>query len=48
MFVYQPTFSTLKYKKTSTECVISWKSKGVYNSKLTGLNSDFLPNIKYF
>ena len=47
MFVYQPIFNTIKYKNISTEYVISWKSKGVYNSKLIALNSDFLPNIKY-
>ena len=47
-FVYQPTFTTIKYKNTRTEYVFSSKSKGVYNSKLTALNSDFLPDIKYF
>ena len=41
MFVYQPTFNTLKYKNMSSEYVISWKSNGVYNSKLTELNSNF-------
>ena len=48
MFVYQPTFNTIKYKNTSTEYDTSWKSKVVDNSKLIALNSDFLPNIKYF
>ena len=48
MFVYQPTINSIKYKNRSTEYVISWKSKGVYNSKLIALNSDFLPNMKYF
>ena len=42
MFVHQPTFNTLKYKNMSSEYIISWKSKGVYNSKLTELNSNFL------
>ena len=35
-------------KDKDTEYVISWKSKGVYNSKLTALHGTFLPNIKYF
>ena len=48
MFVYQPIFNTLKYKNMSTEYIISWKLKGVYNSKLKGLNCNFLHNIKYF
>ena len=38
----------MKYKNMSSEHVISWKSKGVCNSKLTGLNNNFLTNIKYF
>ena len=29
-----------------TEYIISWKSSGVYNSKLIPLNSDFLLNTK--
>ena len=48
IFVYQPTFNTIKYKKANTEYIISWISKGVYNSWLDALNCDFLPNIKYF
>ena len=47
MFVYQPTFIILKYKNTSTEYIISRKSRAVYNSKLIGLNNNFLPNKKY-
>ena len=31
----------------STEYVFTWKSKGVYNSKLITINSDFAPNTKY-
>ena len=27
-FVYQPTFITLKHKITSSEYIVSWKSKG--------------------
>ena len=47
MFAYQPTFNTIKHKNMSTEFLICWKSKGVYNSKVIALNSDFLPNIEY-
>ena len=38
----------IKYKNMSTEYVFSWKSKGRHNNKDIALNSDFLPNIKYF
>ena len=41
MFVYQPTFNTIKYRNMSTQYTISWKLKGVYNSKLIALNGDF-------
>ena len=34
MFVYQPTNNVKKYLKTSTEYIISRRSKGVYNTKL--------------
>ena len=35
-FVYQPTLDTSELKKDKgTDYVLSWKSKGVYNSKLT-------------
>ena len=38
MFVYQPTLDTLKLKKDKcTDYVLSWKSKGVYNSKFKPL-----------
>ena len=30
-------FNTIKYKNTNNEYAISWKSKGVYNSKLLNL-----------
>ena len=48
MFVYQPTFSVIKYLNTSTEYIISWKSKGVYNTKFIPIKNDSLSNIKYF
>ena len=49
IFVYQPTFNTLELKKgKGTEFVIGWKSKGVYNSKLTPPYNTFLPTIKCF
>ena len=34
MFFYQPTFNLLELKEDKdTKYIISWKSKGVYNSK---------------
>ena len=42
------TFNIIKYKNTNTEYVTGWKLKGVHNSNLKPLNSDFLPKIKYF
>ena len=42
MFVHQPTFNTLELKEDKgTEYVISWKSKGVYTSKLKPLYTAF-------
>ena len=42
-FVYQPTFNTLELKKDKdTDCVLNWKSSGVYNSKLKPLYTAFL------
>ena len=37
IFVYQPTFTMLELNigKVTTDYVIDWKSKGVYNFKLT-------------
>ena len=32
----------------NTQYIIIWKSKGIYNSRLNALNSDFVPNMKYF
>ena len=47
MFVYQPTFSTLELKEDKgIKYVIGWKSKWVYNAKLTPLHTTFLHNIK--
>ena len=49
VFVYQPLFNMLELKKDKgTEYVIGWRSKGVYNSKLTSWHGTFLPNMKYF
>ena len=45
--VYQPTLGTLELKKyKGTDYVLSWKSKGVYNSKLKSLRTAFLYRIK--
>ena len=47
MFVYQPTLDTLELKKDKdTDYVLSWKSKGVYNSKLKPLYTAFLHSIR--
>ena len=48
MFVYHPTFSMIKYLNNSNEYIISWRSKGVCNTKLIPIKNDSLPNIKYF
>ena len=49
MFVYQVTFNTLELiKDKSTDYVIGWKSKVLFESKLLPLHGAFLPNIKYF
>ena len=49
MFLYQPTFNVLEFKNSkSTEYIISWKSKGMFNSKLITLYGAFLPHRKYF
>ena len=46
-FVYQPILDTLELKKDKgTDYVLSWKSKGVYNSKLKPLYTAFLHSIK--
>ena len=47
MFVYQPKFNTLELKKEKgTDYVLSWKSKGLYTSKLKPLYTAFLHSIK--
>ena len=46
-FVYQRTLNTLELKKVKdTVYVLSWKSKGAYNSKLKPLYTAFLHSIK--
>ena len=45
MFVYQTTFNMLQLKKEkSTDYVIGWKSKSLFESKLLPLHGAFLPN----
>ena len=48
MFVYQPTFSAMKYQNTNTKYLIGWKSKGVYVTDLVPIKSNSLTNIKIF
>ena len=49
MFVYQPALDTLELKKDKgADYFLSWKPKGVYNSKFKPLYTDFLPNVKYY
>ena len=49
MFVYQPTINTLESKKDKgTGCVLSWKSKEVYTSKLKTLYAAFLHSTRLF
>ena len=46
-FVFQPTLDTLEMKKDKgIDYVLSWKSNGVYNSKLKPLYTAFLHSIK--
>ena len=45
--VYQSTLDTLELKKDKgTDYFLTWKSRGVYNSKLKPLYTAFLQNIK--
>ena len=44
-FVYQPTLDTLESTE-GTDYIISWKSKGVFNSKLKPLFTVFFNSIK--
>ena len=47
MFIYQPTLDMLELKKDeSIDYVLSWKSNGVYNSKLKPLCTALLYSIK--
>ena len=49
MFVYQPTLDTLELKKEKgTYYVLSWKSSGVYNSKLKPLYTASVHSLKHF
>ena len=49
IFVYQTIINVLELKKgKSTEYIISWKSKGVYNFELIALHGPFLPNVNFF
>ena len=46
-FVYQPTLHTVELKKDKgTDYILSWKSKGAYNSKLKSLYTALLHRIK--
>ena len=45
--MYQPTLDVLELKKGKcTDYVLSWKSKGVFNSKLKPICTAFLHSIK--
>ena len=47
IFAYQPTLDALGLKKGKfTDYILSWKSKGVFNSKLKPLYTAFLHSIK--
>ena len=47
MFIYHLTLNTFVLKTDKgTDYVLSWKSKGVYNSKLQPLHTAFLHSIK--
>ena len=42
IFVYQPAFNVLELKKDQdTDYILSWKSNGVYTSKLKQLHTAF-------
>ena len=46
-FVYQSILDTLELKEDKgTDYVLSWKSRGVYNSKLKSLYTAFFHSIK--
>lgn len=47
MFIYLSTLDMLEKEKVKdTDYVVSWKSKGVYTSKLEPLYTTFLYSIK--
>ena len=46
MFVYEPTFSTIKHH--NTEYIISWRTKRLYTTKLTSISNGLLPDIVCF
>ena len=47
MFVYQPALNMLELKEDKdTDCVIFYKSKGVYTSELKPLYTAFLHSMK--
>ena len=49
MFVYQATFSKLQVEKDKgIDCVIIWKSKGLYSSTLFTQYTRFVHSIKSF
>ena len=46
IFIYQPKFGTLELKRDKdTDCVIDWKSKGLFKSKLLTLHGALIPNV---
>ena len=46
-FIYQPTLDSLELKKDKgADYVLSWKSKGVFNSQLKPLYTAFLNSLK--
>ena len=48
-FVYEPTIDMFELKKDKcTDHVLSWKLKGVFNSKLKPLDIAFLHSIKLY
>ena len=42
MFVYQPTFSTIKIQDTNTKYVIDWRSKGAYVTDIVPIKETIL------
>ena len=48
MFVYQPTIDTSELKKDKgTDYILSWKSTGLYTSKLKSLYTAFFHSIMF-